>query len=184
MEVVIIIGSQASGKSTLSNKYKELSYTYLNRDSLGNNARIKHLYPLLEAALSRNENVVIDNTHPTKISRAEFINIAKKFGASINAKVMTTSIEDCQFNAAIRMIKKYGKVIEDEDIKKCKDSNLFPTVVLFNYRNIYEQPILSEGFDSIEYFEFKRIWNDEYKKLYELLATLSPKLSKLITVKN
>ena len=162
MEVVIIIGSQASGKSTLSNKYKQIGYTYLNRDSLGYNAKIKHLYPLLESALKRGENVVIDNTHPTIKSRSEFIKIAKQFDCTVTAQVMTTSIEDCQLNAVSRMIKKYGKLINNEDIKQFKDSNLFPIAVLFNYRNIYEAPTLFEGFNSIEYTKFSRVWGDEY----------------------
>lgn len=162
MEVVLLIGPPASGKTTVSQEYKDKGYSYLSRDAAGHKAKLADLNAPLDTLLAQNLNVLVDNTHPTRNSRADFIAIAKKYGARIKAVVLQTSIEDAQFNAALRMIRKYGKLVEPEGMKKSKDPNLFPVLVLFKYRKNYEQPASFEGFDEIEYRPFVRTWPSEY----------------------
>lgn len=162
MEVVLLVGPPASGKTTISQEYKNQGYVCLSRDALKHKSKLSDLEPLLDACLQRTNNVLLDNTHPTINSRAKFIALAKKYGAHVKAVVLDTPIEEAQFNAALRMVRKYGKLVSNEEMKKIKDPNLFPTLVLFKYRKHYEAPSNLEGFDEIEHRPFVRTWPSQY----------------------
>ncbi|KAF2078327.1 hypothetical protein CYY_000311 [Polysphondylium violaceum] len=87
-ELVIFVGWPASGKSTFARKYfVPAGYAHVNQDTLGSKAKC------LKAAaesLSKKQSTVIDNTNPQASTRAEYIEIAKKYGASIRCFVFNT----------------------------------------------------------------------------------------------
>jgi len=166
LDVVMIMGYPAAGKSGLARSYVGRTvkmgegYTYLNRDKVG--GKILDLIPLMETALSKGENVVLDNTFPTIESRKAFIECAKKHNAIITCEWLNTSIEDAQFNACMRMMNRKGKILSAEDLKKEKSPNLFPPVVLFKYKKQFEKPTISEGFDLVAKREFNRIFPNDW----------------------
>lgn len=74
--MIIFVGSAASGKSTFWKTHLS-DYVRVNRDTL--KTREKCL-KAAEEALKKGENVVIDNTNPTKNDRKDYIDLAKKYG--------------------------------------------------------------------------------------------------------
>jgi len=159
-KVVLVIGYNASGKSTLVKEFVDAGYKRINRDEMGGTLESQAEYA--RVSLDHGDDVVLDNTYPTIESRKSIIAVAKSFNASVTCVWLTTSFEDAQFNACLRMVGKYGKLIEPEGFKKIKDPNCFPPAALFNYRKIFEKPALTEGFDSIDKRQFVRVWPVDY----------------------
>jgi HAD superfamily hydrolase (TIGR01662 family) len=150
-EVVLLCGTMAGGKSSLSKKYIDEGYVYLNRDSIG--GKLDSLIPMMVDHINKGDKVFLDNTFGTKKSRAPFISACK---IPIRCIHLTTSTEDATFNAASRMIERYGKLLSLEEIKNSKDPNIFPVSALFSYNKNFEPPTRSEGFASIEEVRFVR----------------------------
>lgn len=159
-EIILISGLPASGKTTVCQPYVNRGFTRLNRDTEG--GKVKDLLQKLEAEIIKKNNVVLDNTFATTEIRKPFIELAKKHKATINCQHLTTSAEDAQFNAVLRMVRKYGKLLSSEEIKKVKSPNIFPIHVIFKFKKELQIPDQSEGFDNIEYIPFNRIWGEEY----------------------
>lgn len=173
-EIVLIMGYLAAGKSTLVNEYVSKGYHRINRDSTGGSLDNQSL--LVNQAFNSGHNkIVLDNTYLTIESRESIIKLAKKLNSSIKCVWLNTSFEDAQFNACLRMVQKTGKILTPEELKNSKDPNLFSPIALYAARKKFEgedkklkykgkqYPTLTEGFDSIEKVEFKRVWSQEYK---------------------
>lgn len=163
-EIIMIVGCPAAGKSSLSKKYTDQGYVYLNRDSAG--GKVVSLVPKMETAIRNDKSVVLDNLFATIESRQPFIQTAQKMRIPIKCVHLTTSIEDGQINALRRMHQRYGQFFmnaeELKDVNK-KDPNMFPPLVLFKYRKEFQKPSLAEGFTDIETVKFVREWSAEYK---------------------
>lgn len=161
-EIILIMGYPASGKTTLVQQYKE--YTRLNRDTLGGTTKglAVRLQERIDAGARR---FILDNTFPTVESRSYFIKVAQKNNLPIRCVWLKTSIEDAQFNASLRMIRKYGRILDLPEIEAHvkDDPGCFPAAPLFYYRKQFEKPTLAEGFSKIEEFKFKREWDSVYK---------------------
>lgn len=145
-EVVIIIGMQASGKSTIARDYAARGYLRLNRDELGGSL-LKLARTLSKELRGGAERVVLDNTYGTRAQRAAVVEIARKHGAVIRCVVAATSIEQAQANAVTRMLERHGRLFEPHELGR--DETLRPGVQ-FKFRREYEPPQLDEGFVAIE----------------------------------
>jgi predicted kinase len=105
-EIVIIMGIQAAGKSTLVTEYENKGYKRMNRDDQGGS--LAQLNSEVEILLSwGHEKIVMDNVYGTVESRKDVINLAKKCGCSVKCVWLTTKIEDAQYNASYRILKKF-----------------------------------------------------------------------------
>jgi hypothetical protein len=149
-----------------ANTCKTKSYIRLNRDTIG--GRIAGLVPLMVEELQKGNNVLLDNTHCIVDHRKDFIAAAKQMNVPISCVWFNTSIDDCEINACIRMIQRYGKILGPEELKKHKDPNMFPPAVLGGFAKSFQQPTIEEGFDSIEEKSFKRVWGDEFDREFIL----------------
>ncbi|MCR5610171.1 MAG: AAA family ATPase [Lachnospiraceae bacterium] len=89
--MAIMIGIQASGKSTFSKK-RLSDYTRINLDTL--KTRNKEATELLRALLAE-EDIVIDNTNPAASDRLRYIEKAKKNGYKIVGYFMQSKLKDC-----------------------------------------------------------------------------------------
>ena len=128
--IVIMIGIQASGKSTFAEK--ELSeYTRINLDTLNtrNKERIE-----FERALEAGENIVIDNTNPKISDRERYIIRAKEHGYKVVGYFMQSRVKDC----VERNEKRVGKAKVN-------------TKAIAATSNKLEMPEYAEGFDEIYY---------------------------------
>lgn len=156
------MGINAGGKSSLVQQFVNNGYHRINRDIAGGS--LDGQVKIVGWAINDGKHkIVLDNTYPTIKSRESIIKFTKDWGAKISCHWLTTSFEDAQLNACLRMVKRRGKLLSPEEMKTTKDPNLFPPVALFNYRKIFEKPTTVEGFDEVIEVPFIRTWAAEYK---------------------
>jgi aryl-alcohol dehydrogenase-like predicted oxidoreductase/histidinol phosphatase-like enzyme len=156
-EAVLIMGLPAAGKSTLARTFVARGYERLNRDEAGGSLR--GLLPGIDRLLAADRTrIVLDNTYATRKSRAPVIQAARARGLPIRCACMSTTLEDAQVNAASRMIAKYGRLLEPEEMRKLtkRDPNAFGPAVQFRYQRELEPPDPSEGFSHIDVVPFER----------------------------
>ena len=157
MELALIGGLPASGKSTLADYYANQGYVRLSRDAEG--GKYKSLLPKLDAALKQGKNVVMDNVFARKDAREMFINVGKQHNAN----------EDAQFNACVRMLQMTGKILEPDEYSLPefkKNPNLFPVSLLYAFRKEFQAPHESEGFKLISHRFNRLIPSDWTNKAY------------------
>lgn len=156
--VIMLVGFPASGKSSVAKKYKD--FVYLNRDTEG--GKVNSLVPKMVDAVKNKKSVLLDNTFLTKEMRQPFIKACNELGICVECIQMDTSLEDAQFNSCLRMIRKYGKLLSNDEIKKAKSPNMFPIAALFAARKKFEEPTIDEGFNAISKHNFVREWPSDY----------------------
>jgi len=160
-EIIVIVGYPAAGKSSLCKEFEDQGYMRVNRDTLG--GTLKDLAEYAKKLISEGKKkLVLDNTYGTIESRKVVIELGKETNIPVRCVWLDTSIEDSQFNACMRMMQRFGKVLAPDEIKKKKDPNTFPAAVQFKYRKAFEKPKKEEGFTSIEKRKFERVLDPEY----------------------
>jgi len=156
-EVVLIMGLPGAGKSTAARAFVDRGYARLNRDDDGGSLRdlLPALDRLIDAGTSR---IVLDNTYVSRKSRASLIQSAAKRGLPVRCLWLSTSVEDAQVNAASRMVGKFGRLLEPEEMRQTvkHDVSAFGPAVQFRYQRELEPPHPSEGFSHIETIPFDR----------------------------
>ena len=132
-------------------------YQRLNRDETG--GTLRGLLPEVRRSLSvERPRVVLDNTYVTRQSRAGVIHVAAELGVPIRCVWLTTSIDDAQVNAVTRLIIRYGKLPDENELAALRKTDVaaFPPTVLFRYQRDLEPPDVSEGFSRIDVVPFER----------------------------
>ncbi|MEV6910740.1 ATP-binding protein [Amycolatopsis sp. NPDC051071] len=83
-EVVILIGLQASGKTTFFRREFASTHVHLSKDNFPNaRHRQARLLRMLAEALEDGRSVVVDNTNPSPEDWAPLIEIARRYGADV-----------------------------------------------------------------------------------------------------
>ncbi len=95
MELVIMIGLQASGKSTFARSRFGAGYQYVSKDLMKNKSKAHQQRQLIEAALRQNLSVVVDNTNPTLEERKELINLGRLYGAETIGYFFAVQVKQC-----------------------------------------------------------------------------------------
>jgi diketogulonate reductase-like aldo/keto reductase/predicted kinase len=148
-EVVMIAGIPGAGKSTLAERFA--GYTRLNRDDRG--GTLKQLAAELELVLSRGDaRVVLDNTYASRSSRAQVVRIAKRHGLAVRCIVLDTPLHDAQRNAATRIIARYGRLLQPDELIR---EHQVPPSAQFRFQRQLEPPEADEGF-TVERVAFER----------------------------
>lgn len=89
--LAIMIGIQASGKSYFATTCLK-EYTRINLDTL----RTRHKESIaFDESIKHGENIVIDNTNPTKRDRAKYINAVSGLNYKIEGYFMQSRLRDC-----------------------------------------------------------------------------------------
>src|SRR5690349_19519642 len=79
MELILLIGLQAAGKTTFYRQRLADGYVHISMDLLRNNPHpAGRQAQLIEHALQANQSVVVDNTNPTAEVRAPLIALGKQ----------------------------------------------------------------------------------------------------------
>ncbi len=83
-ECVVLVGVQASGKTTLFHQRFASTHEHISKDNFPN-ARRRDLrqVALIDDALGRGRSVVVDNTNPTPADRQPIVAAARAHGARI-----------------------------------------------------------------------------------------------------
>ena len=153
MELVILIGLQAAGKSAFAQQRFAASHEYVSKDRLRNNGRPGHRQDqLITAALRAGHSVVVDNTNPTITARAALIDLGRAFGASIAGYYFPTSVREALHRNRDRTAR--ARV---------------PDVAIYVTHKRLVPPSYAEGFDALytvrmsadSAFEVRRCWQEE-----------------------
>ena len=92
MEGIIFVGLQASGKSSFFLEKFYETHIRLNMDMLKTRHREKIL---LNACIEGKQKTVIDNTNPTTVERAKYINLFKQGKFKVTGYYFQSRIEEC-----------------------------------------------------------------------------------------
>ena len=164
-EVVLLMGIQGAGKSNLVNSYVAAGYARLNRDDLG--GKLDDLAPALREVLAGGaQRVVLDNTYPTRLSRAPIIHAAHAHGLPVRCRYLTTSPSEARFNVAQRILERYGRLLGPDDMKQLgkSDPNLPPPSAMQRFMESFEPPQLDEGFAVVDLIPFERRTPSQFTK--------------------
>ena len=86
MELVLLIGLQAAGKTTFYRQRLADGYTHISMDLLRNNPHpARRQAQLIEQALQAGKSIVVDNTSPTAEVRAPLIALSKQYDCPSSA---------------------------------------------------------------------------------------------------
>lgn len=137
MELVILIGLQASGKSTFARSRFGTSHMYISMDALGNNRHpARRQLELVEAALQQGHSVVVDNTNATVEVRKPLIELGCQYEAEVNGYYFAPQLKQClQRNRA-----RTGKA-------------RVPDIALFATLKKLARPSYAEGFSKLFYVQ-------------------------------
>jgi predicted kinase len=133
MEVVILIGLPASGKSTFFRERFAATHDHVSRDLMRHVARPHaRQQQLVAASLSAGRPVVVDNTNPSRSGRAAIVGLARQYGVPAIAYYFESAASD----ALRRNRNREGR-------------ERVPDVAIFTVRKRLEPPDASEGFERI-----------------------------------
>ena len=135
MEVIILIGLQASGKSTFYRTYFAGTHEHISKDLLRNNKQpARRQRQLIEEALQNGQSLVVDNTNPTQEERAELVRLGHSYGATVIGYY---------FEAQVKQSLERNKTREGKA--------RVPDIAIFTTLKKLARPSYDEGFDELFY---------------------------------
>jgi len=162
-EIVMIMGLPGAGKSTAAHEFVNNGYVRLNRDRDG--GTLRDLIPTLRTAIDSGvSRFVLDNTYVSRKSRAAVLQSVATTGLAVRCVWLSTSLEDAQVNAAWRIVEKFGRLLEPEEMRRMvkTDVSAFAPSVQFRYQRELEPPDPVEGFSRIDVVPFERHLDDAF----------------------
>lgn len=127
MELILLIGIPASGKSSFFKARLSDTHVRLNLDMLKTRHRLKLLF---RASLEARAHVVVDNTNLTVKERAPYLEAARAAGYRIVGYFLQSRVHDALARNAAR-----GRPVPDVAVKSASKA--------------LELPTLSEDFDEL-----------------------------------
>lgn len=135
MEMVVLMGVQASGKTSFYQRNFACTHLHISKDLWKHNKAYKQRN-LLQKALAEGQDVLIDNTHPTRLSRQEVLEAGRKAGAHIIGYCFQARLQDC-----LERNRQRERVV--------------PEIGLRATYSQFEWPSLQEGFDQLYFVSLK-----------------------------
>jgi predicted kinase len=133
MELVVMVGLPAAGKSTWCRRALAGTHVVVSKDRMaGSTSKSKHQTKLIDDALGRGESVVVDNTNPTLVARADLIEQAKRHGARVIAIYVPSTV---------------GESLERN--RRREGVERVPDVAIYVAKKKLVPPSLAEGFDEV-----------------------------------
>jgi aryl-alcohol dehydrogenase-like predicted oxidoreductase/predicted kinase len=157
-EVVIVMGSPGSGKTTRVRELERYEgYLRLNRDDRG--GTLEGVVGALRDALAAGvDRVVLDNTYPSRALRSPVIEAAWDAGLPVRCEWLTTSPNAAEVNVVNRILDALGSLPEPDAFDRLnrRDPGIIPPRALSRYRSMFEPPRADEGFARIDELPFER----------------------------
>lgn len=133
MQAIIFCGIQATGKTTFYKENFLHSHVRISLDLLRTRHREKIF---LEACLQTRQRFVVDNTNPTAVERAKYIELARSAGYEIIGYYFKSNVQE----AVVRNMERIGQA-------------RVPEVGILGTRKRLEIPSYAEGFNSLFYVQ-------------------------------
>jgi len=132
-ECVILIGLPGAGKTTFYRRYFGATHRHVSKDLWPHaKRRDTRQQQLLHDAFSRGESVVVDNTNPTRLERAQIVSIARAHQVQMIGYFFDVTTRE----AVARNAERTG-------------SGKVPNVAIYTTAKRLEPPVASEGFDQL-----------------------------------
>lgn len=133
MELAVLCGLPASGKSSFYRARLAATHDLVSKDLLRNNRRpARRQAQLVAAALAAGRSVAVDNTNVTRELRRELLDLGRARGAGVVLFYFPAALADCRARNAARL----GK-------------ERVPDVGLFAMAKALEPPAADEGYDRL-----------------------------------
>lgn len=146
-KAIIMMGIQASGKSSFCKNQLSEGYVRINLDELNTRNKEKLQF---DECIGNGKSIVIDNTNPTKADRQRYIPALKEAGYVIAGYFMQSRVADC---------------IERNEMREGREK--VPSTAIAATSNKLELPDYSEGFDELYYVQIEDVgfridkWEEE-----------------------
>lgn len=132
-EIVVLVGLQASGKSTFARDRFGATHVIVSKDTFPNaKNKARRQAREIDAALADGRSILVDNTNVRVADRAPIVAAARAWGARCLAFVFDDSFEECVRRNALR------------DGRSC-----VPEVAVRATAKVRVDPTAAEGFDEI-----------------------------------
>lgn len=103
IDLAILIGLQASGKSTFYRRHLAATHALVSKDLLRNNRRpARRQAHLVAESLVAGRSVAVDNTNVTVELRKELIELGRAHGATVSGYYLGSKLADCLARNAVR----------------------------------------------------------------------------------
>ncbi|HYC60151.1 MAG TPA: ATP-binding protein [Thermoanaerobaculia bacterium] len=133
LELIILVGMQAAGKSTYYATHFAATHVHVSKDLMKSTRnRDERQQQMIEQALAAGRSVVVDNTNPTPLVRAPLIEQGRRHGA----RVIACYFEIAPKDAVARNRLREGKA-------------RVPDVAIFVTAKRIVPPTFNEGFDEV-----------------------------------
>jgi predicted kinase len=101
LEVVVLIGIPASGKTTFFQAHFSTTHVHISKDNFRHNQRpSERQTQLIEEALASGRSVCIDNTNVARSDRRAILDIARKHCARTIGSSMASTSTSCPSGSA------------------------------------------------------------------------------------
>lgn len=131
MDAIILMGIQATGKSSFYKQNFADTHVRINLDMLGTRHREALI---LNACLEAKQSFVVDNTNPRQLDRQRYISVAKPLGFTMIGYYFQSKVNEAMARNKLRQ----GKAC-------------IPEKGILATRGRLEIPNYSEGFDQLYY---------------------------------
>jgi predicted kinase len=131
MEAVVLMGIPGSGKTSFAKERLFHTHVRISLDLLKTRHRERRL---LEFCLTTEQRFVVDNTNPTRLERAAYIEAAKRHQFHVIGYYFQSIVADCLLRNAQRA-----------DIQRV------PEAAILSISSKFELPRREEGFDQLYY---------------------------------
>lgn len=144
MKLILLVGAPASGKSTWAANFVSTrpNFTIIASDTIrrelyGNEAtqgKPQEVFNIVRLRVEENlalgRDVIVDATNMSRKDRRTYFSLAKKYGATVEARVFATSYEECVRRNANR-------------------ERVVPEAVIYRMFCRFEPPVRGEGFTNV-----------------------------------
>ncbi|MCA9795321.1 MAG: AAA family ATPase [Candidatus Eremiobacteraeota bacterium] len=133
MELVLFIGLPASGKTSFYQQRFASTHLHVSKDLMPNQKRRdRRQAQMIEQAFERGGSVVLDNTHPARVDRRAWLELAHRWKAEPVGYYFASSLAECQARNQAR-------------------ERQVPEVAFFSILKKLERPAPEEGFARLYY---------------------------------